>query len=784
MRHWLAKAGDGQRRRWVKRFDPRYWTVDFPRPMMAAVTSVGADALVVDAEFLRRADLAGLIWESQDRWSHPLLALDTARDYRGVQLSFRVQISGDVVLLDGINGPVLTIEGRDAAGMARAWYVRLWNYADGSPSDARVNLDFDALDGGFVLPGEADRVWPGDIDRMFVSLVASGYDGTDAPLVEAVTARMTLSDIACDGPGSMIEAGDAFVPPHGMHIASGYDDSYNQTPERLLEGILALGYRGSLVHYLGMSHFPTLRWDGVAEAYLAAGAGTGTVCGPALAWHADFLARAVGLAFSPILSLSFELLDQNCPAPWAQRDANGARGLTGWVPPSALLSPAEPAAMAWLQNVAAVFVELSVAAGAAPRFQIGEPWWWVGPDKRPCLYDAATVALYLAETEQSAPPIFDVRQVSTAEQRDYLDWCGGLLGRATLALRDAALAVAAGTETLLLFYAPQVLDTEAPDLIRANMPQAWESPAYDVLQLEDYEFVTGGDFAGQRRAREVVTERLGYPLSAQHYLSGFVLEAATAEADWTAIADAAAAAQRRGVAETFIWAWPQVARDGFTAFSIGDGDDEEAAMAFHDVLFPLQLGFGAAGGPEFSTQVVVTASGHEQRNSQWSDARQYYDAGLGVRSEADLSQLISFFRARRGQAYGFRFNDPLDNSSALQGQPVSPTDQALGSGDGGQTRFALTKRYGEEVGQVRRISRPVADTVVVALDAVPVVDGWVLGDGGFVDFDVPPPPGVTVSAGFRFDVPVRFAVDRIDVSIAGWRAGELPSVPLVEVREA
>jgi uncharacterized protein (TIGR02217 family) len=439
--------------------------------------------------------------------------------------------------------------------------------------------------------------------------------------------------------------------------------------------------------------------------------------------------------------------------------------------------------MTWLQNVAAVFVELSVAAGAAPRFQIGEPWWWVGPDKRPCLYDAATVALYLAETEQPAPLIFDIRQVSTIEERDYLDWCGRLLGRATLALRDAALAVAAETETLLLFYAPQVLDAEAPDLIRANVPEAWATPAYDVLQLEDYEFVTGGDFGGQQRAREVVTERLGYPLSAQHYFSGFVLEAATAEADWTAIADAAAAAQRRGVAETFIWAWPQVARDGFTVFSIGDGDGEEAAMAFHDVLFPLQLGFGAAGGPEFSTQVVVTASGHEQRNSQWSDARQYYDAGLGVRSEADLSQLIAFFRARRGQAYGFRFNDPLDNSSAPQGQPVSPTDQLLGTGDGGQTRFALTKRYGEEVGQVRRISRPVAETVVVALDAVPLVDGWALGDGGFVDFAVPPPPGVMVSAGFRFDVPVRFAVDRIDVSIAGWRAGELPSVPLVEVRE-
>ncbi|WP_439532135.1 phage distal tail protein, Rcc01695 family [Polymorphobacter sp.] len=777
MRHWLAKAGDGQRRRWVKRFDPRFWTVDFPRPMMAAVTSVGADGLAVDAEFLRRGDLAGLIWESEDRWSHPLLALETARDYRGVRLSFRVQLSGDVVLLDAVNGPVLTIEGRDAAGVGRAWYVRLWNYASGTPADARVVLDFDALDGGFVLPGEADRVWAGDIDRMFISLVATGYDGSDAPLPAVAAGRMLLGEIVCEGPGSVIAAGDAFVPPHGLHIASGYDDSYNQTPERLVEAMLALGYRGSLVHYVGMSHFPALGWDAGAGAYLPVA--EAPVCGPALAWHADFVARAVALGFSPILSLSFELLDQHCPDAWAQRNGDGARGLTGYVPPSALLSPAAPAAMAWLQAVAAVFMGLAVTAGAAPRFQIGEPWWWVGPDGKPCLYDPATVALYLAETGLVAPAIGDVRAVTTAAQRDFLDWCGGLLGRATLALRDAARTAAAECESLLLFYAPQVLDSAAPELIRANLPLAWAAPAFEVLQLEDYEFVTGNDFGGQRRARDVVAARLGYPLAAQHYFSGFAL----ADGDWAAIAGAAEAARGRGVAETFIWAWPQVARAGFTVFAVGE-DGEEAPVAFHDVLFPLQLGFGAAGGPEFSTQVVVTASGHEQRNSQWSDARQYYDAGLGVRSEADLSLLIAFFRARRGQAYGFRFNDPLDNSSGLPGQPVSPTDQPLGAGDGGRTRFALTKRYGEdEDAQLRRISRPLAETVVVAVDGATMAGGWTVGEGGFVDFDEPPAAGALVTAGYRFDVPVRFAVDRIDVSIAGWRAGELPSVPLVEVRE-
>ncbi|WP_416909315.1 MAG: TIGR02217 family protein [Polymorphobacter sp.] len=778
MRHWLAAKADQGRRRWVSRFDPRYWTVDFPRPMMASVTTLGDHGLAVDAVFLRSNDLAGLIWESEDRWSHPLLALETARDYRGLTLRFRVRIEGDALPLDAVNGPVLTIEGRDAAGAVRSWFVRLWNYASGDPRDAEVVLDFDALDGGFLLPAEADPVFAGDIDRMFISLVAAGYDGVEAPLPAPANARLILSEIRCDGAGATISAGDAFLPPHGLRIASGYDDSYNQSPERMLEAMFALGYRGALVHYLGMSHFPGLRWDAGEGAYLAHGGEP--VCLPALAWHADFLARARALGFSPILSLSFELFDENCPSAWPQRDVDGARGLTGWVPPSSLLSPAVPQAMSWLQAVAVAFIGLAADAGVSLNFQIGEPWWWVGPDKRPCFYDPATVALYLADTGLVAPPIADIRAVSIAAERDFLDWCGALLGTATLDLRDAVKLAFPGAQVLLLFYAPQVLEAAAPELIRANLPLAWASPAFDVLQLEDYDFVTLGDFAGQRRGRAAVTERLGYPLAKQHYFSGF----ANVRADWLPIAEAAFAAMARGVPETFVWAWPQVARDGFTVFAAGDGELEDDVQVFHDVRFPLDLGFGAAGGPTFSTQVVVTGSGHEQRNSQWSDARQSYDAGLGVRSEADLAALLAFFRARRGQAHGFRFNDPIDNRSSAFGVPLTATDQRLGAGDGGQTRFALVKRYGEGADeQVRRVTRPIAGTVRVAVDGAELFAGWALDAGGWIDFETAPLPGALVSAGFEFDVPVRFATDQIDVSIAGWRAGELPSVPLVEIRE-
>ena len=94
------------------------------------------------------------------------------------------------------------------------------------------------------------------------------------------------------------------------------------------------------------------------------------------------------------------------------------------------------------------------------------------------------------------------------------------------------------------------------------------------------------------------------------------------------------------------------------------------------------------------------------------------------------------------------------------------------------------KHYGESAPQTRRITRPVAGTVRVALGGVEMTSGWALGALGEVQFEEAPPVGAAVTAGFEFDVPVRFGDDQLSVSLAGFRAGEIPSIPLVEVREA
>jgi uncharacterized protein (TIGR02217 family) len=246
---------------------------------------------------------------------------------------------------------------------------------------------------------------------------------------------------------------------------------------------------------------------------------------------------------------------------------------------------------------------------------------------------------------------------------------------------------------------------------------------------------------------------------------------------WRSIAEAAERAAARGTAQSFIWALPQVARDGFTIFDIEK--ETEAMQSFEDISFPLEIGREAMATAEFSTNIVTTLSGHEQRNSGWSDARLGYDVGPGVRSEEELSLLLAFFRARRGAAIGFRFGDPFDFSShGMTGEPMM-TDQILGVGDGVRTAFPLVKHYGDPP-QIRRITRPRMGSVLVALDGDRTED-WTLSGLGIVEFATAPAAAVVVTAGYHFDVPVRFAEDRLDVSRATFGAGDMPSVPLAAI---
>jgi uncharacterized protein (TIGR02217 family) len=211
-------------------------------------------------------------------------------------------------------------------------------------------------------------------------------------------------------------------------------------------------------------------------------------------------------------------------------------------------------------------------------------------------------------------------------------------------------------------------------------------------------------------------------------------------------------------------------------------------MSFHDVRFPTAISRGAVGGPERRTDVVVLGSGFEERNSRWADSRRSYNAGYGVKSLDDLDAVIAFFEERRGRLHGFRWRDHADYRSCPPQASPTLLDQPIGTGDGSAAVFQLSKTYGATHAPYTRIIRkPVAGSVTVAVGGVAQSEGtdFILDAAtGAITFTPGHVPGVgaAVTAGFEFDVPVRFDTDKLEVSLSGFQHGAIPSIPIIEIR--
>lgn len=209
-------------------------------------------------------------------------------------------------------------------------------------------------------------------------------------------------------------------------------------------------------------------------------------------------------------------------------------------------------------------------------------------------------------------------------------------------------------------------------------------------------------------------------------------------------------------------------------------------MNFHDVRFPAALSFGSVGGPERRTDVVTISNGYEERNSPWAHSRRRYDAGVGMRSLDDVETMIAFFEARFGQLYAFRWKDWSDYRSAKPSLDITALDQVLGAGDAIETAFQLSKTYRSgSYSYTRPISKPVEGTLLLAVDGNEITEGTdfqISYETGVIEFASAPALGEEITAGFEFDVPVRFDTDSIQTSVASFQAGEIPTVPIIEVR--
>lgn len=209
-------------------------------------------------------------------------------------------------------------------------------------------------------------------------------------------------------------------------------------------------------------------------------------------------------------------------------------------------------------------------------------------------------------------------------------------------------------------------------------------------------------------------------------------------------------------------------------------------MAFHQVRFPIDVSLGTRGGPQRMTDIVTLASGAEERNSRWADSRRKFDAGYGIKSLQQMRTVLAFFEERRGRFHSFLWRDALDHTTSATGGTPTATDEALGTGDGTTTQFQLTRTYGGVHDPwVRAITKPVAATVRVGMDGIeiPATDFSVDELTGFLSFNTAPGSGVVLTAGFEFDIPVRFDTDWLNVELSSFDAASVPSIPVIEVRE-
>lgn len=196
--------------------------------------------------------------------------------------------------------------------------------------------------------------------------------------------------------------------------------------------------------------------------------------------------------------------------------------------------------------------------------------------------------------------------------------------------------------------------------------------------------------------------------------------------------------------------------------------------------------YNTVGGPTFSTNVVITFSGHEQRNVNWQQARGRWELGERLCTQAELNDIVRFFRAVLGRATGFRFKDWADFAALA-------TEGVLGTGVGtGATVYDLNKKYLQGTLLVyRRVFKPVAATVQVFKNLV------LLTTPGQYTLDsttgkvtlVSPATGVdTLTWAGEFDVPVRFDTEELksrfdvfDVAL-NEKLHYLQTLPIVELR--
>jgi uncharacterized protein (TIGR02217 family) len=737
----------------LTRFDPSYWLVDYNSPMVAtAIAQTGApgqsDTFFVACLFRTAGDLAAIKWYSLDGSSHPLYRYETNIDYSGASWAFDFVIQGSLIPIDQLNGLTLTVTTTDNA----THEVRLWNYlSSGNATAGRITLNFPSVLAGFTPTTPID--WA-HVQLLQINLVPVGYVARSAAPIAEVQASLTISNMAVTGPSLAQDLSPR--PAHTLRMTDDLDDSGYLVPRRIARQVALLGYRTWYNFYVGTGHFHQISWSS-GDGRFIVDPSKPVVCWPVQVWFANFLAELAANGFSSfIVAISFEILASLIPTAWQQYDAGGNPAHSGYTPPSAFITPSNPDPLNYIVRCFNWFNSAIFGAGVQPYDQLGEWWWWDQSftTHEPAFYDAYTVAAYFAQTGYPVPTPYltSISAPTDLATQNFLAWLARQLGAAMLYVRDQVRLTYPGIPVTVLLYTPQVLST--PILTTVNLPPQIQYPAFSLLQLEDYDWVTSGRWSDHARTWGVQTE-FGYPASATTYFTGFVQYQIDGAVFWPRIWTAAYDGFAHGV-ETWVWARPEVFRDGIVWPVAAAPIPAPSALSPCALTFPSLpgLAWNVVKTPIWQTRIQRAVSGREYRTADWPwplwafTLTYEFVRDQAARGYDELHQLAGFFLECQGAATPFCFLDPNDNTV---------TNGAIGTGDGATLSFQLARNYGG-------FSVPVvaADPGNIALfwNGAPQIGNWSVDAGsGIAAFTSPPPAGVAITATFTFHFRCRFTLD-------------------------
>ena len=576
------------------------WTINNNYESSAAITSTSENNFTVKGTFRTNQDMVGIYWNSKDMITHPYISYGSRVDYRNVVLECDVEFEN--CLFDS-NASTFTIQKNDGS----IYYCKTRDYItypENKPPHLKIDFnniiipegsEYVDKRGNTVTVSKAFLLDVTNIKFIMFVLIPTTYS-IPAPYDEHGITYYTVRsnvDFYCKFTNIMVTNGEICkerlkLPPHQYRLCEGYDDFYNLNPFRVCREMRKLGYVEWCDLYIGASHY--YEKSGTVGDLIPVGLNpdefghsrtekmvldTTVPLNKAFRAWLDCYSRELKANDCPNLVVSVSMENLQCPQDWRQRDSRGNFAMTGWVPSTFFYSPCHPDILPYMQSVSEACLDIVVANDMQPILQLGEAWWWwneyTDPTyKSPCFYDAYTKAKYKAEfgvdMEEYISPFVNYNQ-------DMIDWLNQQIVNYSWGIRDV-VKQDKYTDGLYmaLFFPPSVLDTDrVPAMMqRVNFLTGIYSPEQlDVLQVEDYDWVTGNPTQPETKERDrshhheayEIGEKLRFPVSKQHYFGGFVQYPEDATEFWRLIQKAMDDAIELGFAEVFVWAGSQVRRD-------------------------------------------------------------------------------------------------------------------------------------------------------------------------------------------------------------------------------